>query len=136
MASEKPKPPECKEFTGMASQMRDSDFLASEDFKVPDREGYAQTVVTIEKVLERRNVTFEGGRQKARVFTLRLVGKERELLINATNRNMLKQLFGVDSRKWLGQRILLWVDPTVKLKGETKPGIRIKPAPSKPKEGE
>jgi len=125
--------PECKEFTGMASQMRDSDWLASEDFKLPDAPGYSQEVVTIEKVLERHNVTFEGGRKKPRVWTLRLREKERELVINATNREILKKLFGPDSKKWLGKKILFWVDETVKLKGEKKPGIRIKPAPeSKP----
>ena len=128
MATEQP---ECKEFTGMASHMRDSEYLASEDFKVADKDGYVQVVVTIEKVLERRNVIFEGGRKKPRIWTLRLVGKERELVVNATNREMLKKLFGPDSRKWIGQKILLWVDTTVKLKGESKPGIRIKPAPTK-----
>ena len=125
--------PECKEFTGMASQMRDSEWLASEDFKLPDAPGYSQEVVTIEKVLERHNVTFEGGRKKPRVWTLRLREKERELVINATNRETLKKMFGPDSRKWLGKKILFWVDETVKLKGEKKPGIRIKPAPDPPK---
>jgi hypothetical protein len=133
--AEKPQP-DCKEFTGMAGQMRDSRWLASEDLKVKDKPGYVQAVVTIEKVLERRKVTFEGGRVKDKLYTLKLIGKDRELIINATNREALKQLFGDDSTKWIGQRILLWVDPTVKLKGEIKPGIRIKPAPAKPKEGE
>ena len=126
--------PDCKEFTGMASQMRDSEWLASEDFKVPDKPDYAAVVVTIEKVLERRNVTFEGGRKKPRIFTLRLAGKERELVINATNREMLKKLFGPDSRQWIGQKIMLWVDTTVKLKGESKTGIRIKAEPAKREE--
>jgi hypothetical protein len=121
--------PVIKEFTGTTAQMRDSEFLASEDFIVPGKDGYAQVVVTIEKVLERRNLTFADGRKKARAFTLRLVGKDRELLINATNREMLKKMFGMDSKTWIGQRVLLWVDPTVKLKGEIVPGIRIKPAP-------
>ena len=128
MATEQPKP-EAKEFTGTSAQMRDSEFLASEDFIVPDKDGYAQVTVTIEKVMERRNLTFADGRKKPRAYTLKLVGKDRELLINATNREMLKKLFGMDSKKWIGQRIILWVDPTVKMKGETKPGIRIKPAP-------
>ena len=123
--------PDCREFTGMASQMRDSEWLASEDFKVPDKPDYASVIVTIEKVLERRNVTFEGGRKKPRVFTLKLAGKDRELVINATNRETLKKLFGPDSRKWIGQTIVLWVDTTVKLKGEIKPGIRIKAAQAK-----
>ena len=126
-------PPEVKPFTGTTAQMRDSEYLASEDFIVPDKEGYAQVVVTIEKVLERRNLTFAEGRKKARAFTLKLQGKDREMLLNATNRETLKKLFGMDSRKWIGQKILLWVDPNVKFKGQPKPGIRIKPAPKQEK---
>ena len=124
--------PTIEPYSGTATNMRESDFLASEDFAV-EGGGYSQEVVTIVKVFERRNITFKDGRTKKKGYTLKLREKERELLINATNRDTLKALFGNDSTKWLGKQILLWIDPHVKLKKEIVPGIRIKPVPKQAK---
>ena len=121
--------PEVKEFTGSSTEIRDSDFLASGDFQIPETDNYREEIVTIVTVYERRNLVFEGGRKKARGWTLKFAEKERELLINATNREQLKKMFGPNSLAWRGKKLLLWVDKTVKLKGQPKPGIRIKPVP-------
>ena len=120
---------EVREFRGSSTEIRDSDYLAAGDFQIPETDDYREEVVTIINVFERRNLIFEGGRKKPRGWTLKFAEKERELLINATNREMLKKLFGFDSTKWRGKKLLLWVDKTVKLKGQPKPGIRIKPVP-------
>jgi hypothetical protein len=126
--------PDVMEFTGSSTEIRDSEYLASGDFQIPETDDYREEIVTIINVFERRNLVFEGGRKKPRGWTLKFAEKERELLINATNREMLKKLFGFDSLKWRGKKLLLWVDKTVKLKGQPKPGIRIKPVPEARKE--
>jgi hypothetical protein len=111
-----------EEFTGMSSEMRNSQWLASEDLE--DRGGSA--VATIASCKKHKNVEFEAGRKEKIVYTLRFVKKEKELVLNATNRKMLKGLFGSDVSKWKGQKIELYVQGGIKLMGKTVNGIRIR----------
>lgn len=109
------------EFTGRSAEMRDSIFLAVEDL-----EGKGDLSVTIARVVQHSNVTFVDGRKKDKVFAIEFERAKKQLTINSTRRKSLKDMFGPDVTKWKGQKITLYVDPTVKMKGEVVGGIRIR----------
>jgi hypothetical protein len=54
------------------------------------------------------------------------------LPLNGTNWDALAAVFGEESDDWLGKRVILWVDPTVRFKGKPTPGIRFKFPAAKP----
>lgn len=109
------------EFKGRSAEMRDSLFLAVEDL-----EGKGDTTVTIARVIQHSNVTFVDGRKKDKVFAIEFERATKQLTVNATRRKTLKGMFGPDVTKWKGQQIILYIDPDVKMKGETVGGIRIR----------
>jgi len=115
-----------EEFTGKASEMRKSDWLASEDLE--DRGG--SVIVTIEQCQRHLNVEFEAGRTEKKVYTLKFVKAEKELVLNATNRKTLTELFGRDVKDWKGKKVELFVQSGIKLMGKTVNGIRIRGVPS------
>lgn len=123
---------ETSKFAGRLSDMRDSPWLASEDLENP-LGGYSDLVVTITAVLEIRDAKFKDGRTKAKVFAIQFREFTRMLCLNATNRDTLKAMFGRTADDVIGNQIVLYVDPRVKLAGKVVPGIRIKahdgPAP-------
>ena len=116
-------------FTGRASEMRLSEWLAVEDIR-----GYGDCKVTIENVIINRNVEFEGGRKVALVFSLKFVGKSRQLIINSAIRQLLVAKCGADVTDWTGHIITIYVDETVTMMGVTVGGIRIRDEVIKPKE--
>lgn len=98
-----------------------SDWLASEDLPL-DRE----VEVEVEDVRLFKDVKFEAGRTEPKVAALKFVGKEKLMILNSTNRKRMVKMFTSDTRKWRKQRITLYVDPTVKMRGELVCGLRIK----------
>ena len=116
-------------FTGRASEMRLSEWLAVEDIR-----GYGDCKVTIDKVIINRNVEFEGGRKVALVFSLKFVGKSRQLIINSAIRQLLVAKCGADVTDWTGHIITIYVDETVTMMGVTVGGIRIRDEVTKPEE--
>ena len=114
-----------KEFTGKVSEMRKSDWLASED--IEDRGG--SIVVVIAKCEKHENVEFEAGRTEKVVYTVRFEKATKELVLNATNRKTLAELFGRDVSAWKGQKVELYVQSGIKLMGKLVNGIRIRKAP-------
>lgn len=82
--------------------------------------------VIIDRVAEEQ-LGEEGKREQRLVMYFR--GKERGLVLNKTNNDMLVALFGSDeSDEWRGQSITLWNDPSVTFNGQ-RGGIRIRSAP-------
>jgi len=111
-------------FEGRSAEMKkNSKWLASEDLM-----GVSEQTVTIDGVLKHGNVEFEAGRIEKVVFAIAFQGKEKQLVINATNRRELVRLFGTDVKKWKGQCVKLWVDTNVKMMGKIVCGVRIKEA--------
>jgi hypothetical protein len=114
----------CEEFTGRSGEMRlNATWLASEDLL-----DVGEVTVTIEKVFKHIGAEFEEGR-KADVFALKFAGKEKQMILNATNRKRLVKLFDTtDTKKWVGKSITLYVDRNVrnpKGGGKTN-GLRVK----------
>ena len=120
-----------QEFDGTAAEMRDSPWLSAEDLvPAPGK----QATVTIERVMKYRNVQFDKGRSKPEAYALKFAGKQRELVLNATNRKKLVELFGPKVDDWKRQKVSLYVSSTT-LAGKTVPCIRIRePAPAKPEQ--
>lgn len=110
-------------YKGPSGIARDSTWLTNEDLP-HDRD----TVVTIEVVRLRRNLTMQGGRAKPIGLSLKFVGKSRELLLNATNRKTLAALFDTNEcGAWFGKQIALFVEQDVRRPDGTKgPAVRIR----------
>lgn len=109
-------------FNGRASEMRDSPWMASEDL---DRRPNG-VVLTIDKVKKHKGVQFEGGRSKEEVYSLAFKGAKRELVLNGTNRRVMRNLYGQEVKDWIGKQVHLYVDRNVKMMGEITSGLRIK----------
>lgn len=81
-------------------------------------------IVTIERV-EAGVLTSEGNK-KTKKPILYFKGRERKLALNKTNAKMLANMFGNDTRKWVGQAITIY--PTTTPFGkEIRECIRIRP---------
>lgn len=108
-------------YRGPCGVLKDSDWLSSET--IPhDRD----TIVTVEAVIRRKKVKFKD-EVKTGYGSLRFVGKEKELGLNATHIAVMKTLFGPDTSAWFGKTIALYVDPAVQSFGKLVPAVRIRP---------
>lgn len=88
--------------------------------------------------LEISHVTVEElgeGRDKEERFVLRLVGKEKGLVLNKTNEQMLVTTHGdpgsaspkIVSEHFSGKHMVLYYDPTVSFGGQIRGGLRLRP---------
>lgn len=121
--------PTPKIYTGPSGGLKkDSQWLASEDI------GTREIVVTIEHAEIYNDVAFDAGRKEAKVSALKFAGKEKRMILNATNRKTLVRLYGMDTAQWQGKPVTLFVDMRVRqVGGGYGPGIRIKSEPAKVK---
>lgn len=102
--------------------MRSSPWLASEDL-----DGLGEVEVSIESVFLHKDAVMQDGRKQPKLFAVKFVGKDRQLVLNATNRKTIAAKFGTDTKLWKGQKILLYVKDGVRSpSGGTTKGIRIK----------
>lgn len=126
MADQQQLPPG-KEWKGSHTVAKDSRWLCAEDLLA---RGTREVVVEIEKVLRRDNLTMQEGRKMKVALSLKFRGKQKELLLNATNRKTLAALFGggaTDCGPWWGQRIALFVMDNVRMPdGSRGPALRIR----------
>lgn len=120
--SDQPIPPG-REWTGTHKVAKDSRWLCAEDLPA-DKD----IPVEIEKVMRRDQLTMQEGRKLKTALSLKFRGKQKELILNATNRKTLALLF--DSHEcgaWFGKRILLYVVPKIRYPdGSHGPAIRIR----------
>jgi len=100
-------------------------------------------VIDLEEIIERNQklmFTIEKVEQYANENMVLVAGKKinanvcyfqegiKPLVINSTNAKTLKMLSGsAHIEKWAGMKIELYIDPSVKMKGDTVGGVRIKP---------
>ena len=109
-------------FEGRTGAMRSSPWLAAENL-----DGLGDIKCVIEGVFMHTKVRMQDGKEQAKIFTLKFVGKDMELVLNATNRKTLASKFGVDTKQWKGKEIILFVQDGVKCPSGGKcKGIRIK----------
>jgi len=69
-------------FTGTVSAMKTSVWLASEDLL-----GLPDAKVTIAGVHKHEDVPMDGGRKEPKLFAISFEGREKQMILNATNRN-------------------------------------------------
>jgi hypothetical protein len=108
-------------YRGPSGIARESLWLTAEDLT----EG-TDTILTVEDVIARKDVVYQGGRKKPMALTLKFKGRQRELALNATNRKRMNVLFGYETAGWVGKTIALFVDPNVLMAGETVRAVRIR----------
>ena len=102
--------------------MRTSPWLAAENL-----DGLGDIKCIIEGVYQHTKVRMQDGKEQAKIFSLKFIGKEMELVLNSTNRKTLAAKFGVDTKVWRGKEIVLYVQDGVKCPSGGKcKGIRIK----------
>lgn len=113
-----------EEFVGHSAEMKkETPWLASEDLL--DR---GDVKVEIEAVYKHKDAEFEGGRKET-VHAVKFVGKDKQLILNATNRRKLIEITGTAKvAAWKGMKVILYVDDNVKMKGKRCCGLRIKAA--------
>lgn len=107
-------------YRGPCGVLKDSQWLSAETLPA-DRD----TVVQIDAVIRRREVKFKSETKKG-YGSLRFVGRERELGLNATHIKVLKALFGPDTGGWEKKYIALYVDPDVSAFGQIVSAVRIR----------
>lgn len=111
-----------KEFTGFANAMRQSPWLSCEDISAAG----GRATVVIERTNEHEDIKMEEGRVLPKCYSVKFVGKDRELILNATNRRALVSAFGLRVKDWVGKTIILYVQDGVRSpKGGKTSGIRI-----------
>ena len=109
-------------FTGRTSAMRVSPWLASEDI-----DGLGEVAVIIEAVFCHKDAVMQDGRKQPKLYAVKFQGKERQLVLNATNRKTLASKFGSDVKAWTGKEVIIYVKDGVRNPaGGTTKGIRIK----------
>lgn len=109
-------------FSGRSSEMKkDTPWLSSEDII-----GLGDVQVVVEGVCRHQDVEFDAGRKEKTVYSIKFKGKQKQLVINSTNRKMLVSKFGVNVKDWVGKEVTLYVDTNVRMMGKTVNGIRIK----------
>lgn len=115
-----------EEFDGQSAEMRrESPWLASEDLL-----DHGDAGVEIEGVYKHVDAVFDDGRTET-VYALKFRGKDKQMVLNATNRKHLVAKFGTTKvKEWAGEKIVLYVQRNVRKpggkKGETCCGIRIR----------
>jgi len=112
-------------FHGRSAEMRKpTNWLASEDLL-----DLGPVPVVIEGVFKHVDAEFDGGRKET-VYALKFKDKQKQLVLNATNRKTLVDMFGTTKvDQWIGKTITLVVVDNVRKpggkRGETTTGIRI-----------
>jgi hypothetical protein len=112
-----------KPYTGTVTGMKQaSKFLASEDLI-----GLGEVQVEIAGVFEHQGEKMQDGR-KTDLFSIAFKGKNKRMVLNATNRRTLAMAFGSDVNLWVGKKVILYVQGGVRnpAGGEPVTGLRIR----------
>ncbi len=92
-------------------------YLRQEDFSQP-------VVATITHAQAEQ---FPGQRRKK--LAIVLLGYDKPLILNSTNRNTLKEQLGNRVSEWIGKKISVYVDRTIVYAGRQTGGIRVAVSP-------
>ena len=107
------------------------DYLSENEFIIdsgPKRGTHREIVVEIESMTN-DSIPIPGTSKSQVVPCLRFKGKHKALAFGTkAKRIAVKSLLGGEVEKWVGQSITLYWDSSVKFKGKTCGGIRIKKA--------
>ena len=113
--------PDGEVFEGRSSEMKESPWLASEDLM--DAGDVKVKIVACHRY---KDVEFDKGRKEPTVYTLQFEGKQKQLVLNNTNRKTLVAKYGTNVKDWTDKEVVLFVDKNVRFAGKRVCGIRIK----------
>lgn len=100
------------------SEMKNSEFIKKEDIG----RGLLVTMTTVTK----KNVAKDGAEPEYK-WCLAFAELDKPLVLNSTNIQLLEQITGSDDTDhWTGQKIVLYVDPTVSYQGKLTGGVRVR----------
>lgn len=108
-----------EQFDGAAGTLRDSPWLTNEMISHTQ-----DTIVQIEYVVKRKQVKFHQSNDVKNDYgSIKFVGAQRELGMNATIIHTLSALFGPMCKDWRNKWVALYVDHDVPLPGAKKDPI-------------
>lgn len=100
------------------SEMKNSEFIKKEDVG----RGLLVTMTTVTK----KNVAKDGAEPEYK-WCLAFAELEKPLVLNSTNIQLIEQITGSDDTDhWTGQKVVLYVDPTVSYQGKLIGGVRVR----------
>lgn len=99
-------------------------FLDSDVIRYVD---IAEQEFTLEiTAVKKGKVTGKGGKASGKAM-LYFKGAEKPLGAGTAVLSVIAQLYGSDTRKWIGKRVTLFGDPNVSFGGEKCGGVRVRP---------
>lgn len=99
-------------------EMLESKFLKKEDVG-------AGVLLTIASVIQ-KNVAKEGAGEEMK-WCLTFADSDKPLVLNSTNIQLCQAIFGSDDTDhWVGQKIVLYTDPSIMYAGKVVGGIRVR----------
>ena len=105
-----------------------SDHLGVADLEDLLEEGKTPFIFTIKEVKQEYNITVAGRKGNFNIAYFAEKGIK-PLVLNATNSKVVKHFAGGSPfvQDWKNIRVELYIDPSVKMKGDVVGGVRIKP---------
>jgi hypothetical protein len=100
--------------------MKVSQEFPSKYLKAADLNG-SQPTLKIESVVKE-----EVGRELQKKMVCYFEGRQKGLVLNKTNSNVLAFKFGDDTEEWIGKSVELYSEP-VTFQGRTTDGLRVRP---------
>lgn len=76
--------------------------------------------------VKKGRVTGKGGKSSGKAM-IHFKGAEKPLGAGTAILSVIAQLYGNDTTKWVGKRVTLFGDPSVKYGGEAVGGVRVRP---------
>jgi hypothetical protein len=96
----------------------------SEFLKTSDLQGENGNYGTVVLTINAADVE-DVGQNGERKLVLHFAESGQKLVLNRTNADELALMYGNDTDSWIGQPVLLWVDPHVRFGNKITPGLRV-----------
>jgi hypothetical protein len=103
--------------------MKRSDAFPSQYLNASDLAGRGDVPCTIEHIAMENMGNDDDQKAKPVMY---FKNGSKGLPLNGTNWDALSAVFGEESDAWIGKRVTLWLDPSVRFRGKPTPGIRFK----------
>jgi len=100
------------------SELTGGKYLKKEDLEGP-------TLLTIRDV-EKKNVALETEPPDKKGVISWVEEDVKPMVLNSTNANEIASLYGEDTDDWRGQKVVLFVDPSVVYAGRRVGGVRVR----------
>lgn len=121
------------DYRDLIDRMVEHRFLGWWDLVDPATGALRDFTLEISAVTRGELASKPGSKQTKATPLLTLKGAQKQLVLNATNRRTLSELYGKRTSLWIGKRVTLYADPSVSFGRSVVGGIRIRPTIPQPK---